>query len=58
MVWIIGAMCMILFGAEFVAIGLLLSTLGSAIVGGILVLAGMFWLVSMQRSGGPLSCDL
>jgi hypothetical protein len=58
MVWIIGAICMILFGAALVAIGLLLPMLAYAIVGGILVLAGIFWLVSFRRSGGPLSRDL
>ena len=58
MVWIIGAICMILFGAGLVAIGLSLPMLGYAIVGGILVLAGVFWLVSIRRSGGPLSRNL
>ena len=33
MVWIIGAICMILFGAGLVAIGLLLPMLGYAIMG-------------------------
>jgi drug/metabolite transporter superfamily protein YnfA len=50
MVWIIGAICMIIFGAVLVAIGLSLPMLGYAIVGGILVLAGIFWLVSIRRS--------
>jgi hypothetical protein len=58
MVWIIGAICMILCGAGLVAIGLLLPMLGYAIMGAILVLAGIFWLVSIRRSGGPLSRDL
>jgi hypothetical protein len=58
MVWIIGAICMILFGAGLVAIGLLLPMLGYAVMGAILVLAGIFWLVSIRRSGGPLSRDL
>jgi len=50
MVWIIGAICMILFGAASVAIGLLASMLGYAIVGGILLVAGIFLLVSIRRS--------
>ena len=50
MVWIIGAVSMIFFGAGLVAIGLSVSMLGYAIVGGILVLAGIFLLVSMRRS--------
>jgi hypothetical protein len=54
MVWIVGAICMILLGAGGVAIGLLLPMLSYAIMGGILVLAGIFWLVSMRRGGGPL----
>ncbi len=58
MVWIIGAICMILFGAAGVAIGLYLPMLAYAIVGGILVVAGIFLLVSFRRSGGPLSRNL
>jgi hypothetical protein len=50
MVWIIGAVCLILFGAGIVAIGLSLGMLGYAIVGGIMVLAGIFLLVSFRRS--------
>jgi hypothetical protein len=58
MVWIIGAICMILFGAGAVAIGLSLPMYEYAIVGGILVVAGILLLVSMRRSGGPLSRNL
>ena len=42
MVWIIDAICMILFGAGLVAIGLSPPLFGYAIVGGISVLAGNF----------------
>jgi hypothetical protein len=54
MVWIIGAICMIFLGAGLVAIGLSLPMLGYAIVGGILVLAGIFLLVSVRRSRGNM----
>jgi hypothetical protein len=54
MVWIIGAVCMIVFGAALVAVGLSLAMLGYAIVGGILVLAGIFLLVSIRRSRGNM----
>jgi hypothetical protein len=54
MVWIIGAVCMIVFGAALVAIGLSVAMLGYAIVGGILVLAGIFLLVSIRRSRGNM----
>ena len=50
MVWIIGAICMIVFGALLVVIGLSMTMLGYAIVGGIMVLTGIFLLVSMRRS--------
>ena len=50
MVWIIGAVCMIFFGVALVAVGWSAAMLGYAIVGGILVLAGIFLLVSMRRS--------
>ena len=50
MVWIIGAVCLILFGAGIGVIGLSLNMLGYAIVGGIMVLAGIFLLVSVRRS--------
>ena len=54
MVWIIGAVCMIVFGAALVAIGLSVAMLGYAIVGGILVLAGIFLLGSIRRSRGNM----
>ena len=50
MVWIIGAICMIFFGAALVAIGWSVAMLAYAIVGGILVLAGIFVLVSIRQS--------
>lgn len=50
MVWIVGAICMIFFGAVLVVIGLSMTMLGYAIVGGILLLAGIFLLVSMRRT--------
>ena len=57
MVWIVGAICMIFFGGMLVIIGLSVSMLGYAILGGILVIAGIFLLVSMRRTrrgiGGP-----
>ena len=49
MVWIVGAVCMILFGATAGVIGLSFDMLGYAIVGGIMVLAGIFLLVSFRR---------
>ena len=52
MTWIIGAICMMFFGAALVAIGLSVGMLGYAIVGGILVLAGILLLVSIRRSRG------
>ena len=58
MVWLIGAICMIVFGAAGVFIGLYLPMLAYAIVGGILVVAGILLLVSFRRSGGPLSRNL
>ena len=54
MVWIVGAICMIFFGAGLMAIGLSLSMLGYGIGGGILVLAGIFLLVSIRRSRGDM----
>jgi hypothetical protein len=51
MLWIVGALCLILFGAGIGVIGLSLDMLGYAIVGGIMVLAGLFWLVSIRRHG-------
>jgi hypothetical protein len=54
MVWIIGAVCMIVFGVALVAIGLSVGMSGYAIVGGLLVLAGIFLLVSIRRSRGNM----
>ena len=51
MLWIVGALCLILFGAGIGVIGMVLDTLGYAIVGGIMVLAGLFSLVSIRRHG-------
>jgi hypothetical protein len=48
MVWIVGALCLILFGAGIGVIGLSLDMLGYAIVGGIMVLAGIWMLVSLR----------
>ena len=50
MVWIIGAVCMIFFGVALVAVGWSMAMLGYAIAGGIMLLAGIFLLVSMRRS--------
>jgi hypothetical protein len=52
MTWIIGAFCMMFFGAALVAIGLSVGMLGYAIVGGILVLAGILLLASIRGSRG------
>jgi hypothetical protein len=52
MVWIVGAVSMIFFGIALVVIGLVVDMLGYSIVGGIVVLAGIFLLVSMRRSRG------
>jgi len=49
MVWIVLALCLILFGAGIGVIGLVIDMLGYAIVGGIMVLAGIWMLVSMRR---------
>ena len=51
MVWIVGALCLILFGAGIGVIGLSLGMFGYAIVGGIMVLGGIFMLVSLHRQG-------
>ena len=51
MVWIVGAVCLILFGAGIGVIGLSVDMLGYAIVGGIMMLAGIFLLVSFWRHG-------
>jgi hypothetical protein len=58
MVWVAGAICMILLGAGAVAIGLLLSMWGYAVLGGILIVVGILLLVAFRRSGGPLSGNL
>ena len=58
MVWLIGAICMILFGALGVTIGLYLSVFDYAIVGGILLVVGILLMVAFRRPGGPLSRDL
>jgi len=49
MVWIVLALCLILFGAGIGVIGLSVSMPGYAIVGGIMVLAGIWMLVSLRR---------
>jgi uncharacterized membrane protein len=50
MVWIIGAICLIFFGVSLVAVGLSVTMPGYAIVGGVMVVAGIFLLVSMRRT--------
>ena len=50
MVWIVGAVCMILFGGGIGVIGLSLGMLGYAILSGIMVLYGVFLLVSIRRN--------
>ena len=49
MVWIVLALCLILFGGGIGVIGFTLSMLGYAIVGGFMVLAGIWMLVSLRR---------
>jgi hypothetical protein len=49
MVWIVGAVCMILFGGGIGVIGLSLGMLGYAILGGVMALYGIFLLVSIRR---------
>ena len=49
MVWIVLAICLILFGAGIGVIGFTLNMLGYAIVGGIMVVAGIWMLVSLRR---------
>jgi hypothetical protein len=51
MLWIVWALCLILFGAGISVIGLSLDMLGYAIGGGIMVLAGIILLVSIRRQG-------
>ena len=56
--WLIGAICMILFGGASVAIGLLLPDQWLyAVLGAILVVVGIIMLVSFRRARGPLSRD-
>ena len=50
MVWIVGAVCLILFGAGIGVIGLSVGMLGYAIVGGIMVLCGILQLVYFRRN--------
>jgi hypothetical protein len=52
MVWIIGAICMIFFGAALVAIGLSVTMWGYAIAGVVLAVAGILLLWSMRQSRG------
>jgi hypothetical protein len=51
MLWVVWALCLIVFGAGIGVIGLSIDVLGYAIVGGIMVLAGIGLLVSMRRQG-------
>ncbi len=55
--WLTGAICMILFGAASLAIGLLLPMWEYAILGGILLVVGIIMLVSFRRARGPLPRD-
>jgi len=50
MVWIIGAICMIFFGAALVAIGWSMGTLAYAMVGTALILSGIVVLETIRRS--------
>lgn len=50
MVWIVGAVCMILFGGGIGVIGLSLGMLGYAILGGVMALYGIFLLISLRRN--------
>jgi uncharacterized integral membrane protein len=49
MVWMVGAVCLIFFGAAIAVIGLSVGMLGYAIVGGLMALAGICLLVSFRR---------
>ena len=49
MVWIVGALCLILFGAGIVVIGLAVNMVGYAIVSGTMALAGILMRVSIRR---------
>ena len=55
MVWIFGAILMFLFGAGLVVIGVYLASFSRCDSWGIMVLVGIFLLVSIRRSGGPLA---
>jgi hypothetical protein len=50
MAWIVGAVCMILFGGGICVIGLSIGMLGYVILGGIMTLYGIFLLVSLRRN--------
>ena len=56
MVWLMGDYDF--FGAAGVVVGLYLSVLYYAIVGGILIVVGLLGLAAFRRSGGPLSRGL
>ena len=58
MVWLIGAIFMILFGAVGVVMGWYLSRSDYEIVGGILLVVGILLVAAFRRSGGPLSRNL
>jgi hypothetical protein len=49
MVWIVLAICLILFGLGIGLIGLSVNMLGYSIVGGIMLLAGIWMLISIRR---------
>jgi hypothetical protein len=49
MVWIVGAICMILFGGGIGLVGFSLGMSGYTILGGIMLLYGLFLLVSIGR---------
>ena len=55
MVWIVGAVCLILFGGGIGIVGLTLGMLGYAILGGIfMTLFGIFQLISFRRDTWPI----
>jgi uncharacterized integral membrane protein len=49
MLWMVGAVSLIFFGAGIGAIGLSVGMIGYALVGGIMALAGISLLVSFRR---------
>jgi hypothetical protein len=49
MVWVVGTVCLILFGVGLCFIGLSLGMSGYAILGGIMALYGIFLLMSIGR---------